>query len=296
MSDFCLFRGVLFYLTIYVGENREKLFYSNLISMSFIFLSKLLPLFIYPLGFSGLLLLIAVPLCWKRSRWSLLPVLAAFLILFIASNVRLSNKLITSLERQYTPYENMPKAEAIVVLGGATRNDEPPRILPDMSDRGDRLLYAAKLYQDGAAPLVLLTGGRISWFKGDSSEAASMATILEIMGVPREAMLLESRSLNTYENAVYTKEILERRKIKKILLVTSAAHMPRSVRIFEQQGITPIPAPTDFLVSDRNLEEHTYTVESRILSWLPDTESLDRTTQAIKEYIGTFIYKQRGWL
>ena len=264
--------------------------------MNFLFLSKLLPLFIYPLGFSCLLLLISLWLGWRRSRWSIVPILTAFLVLFTAGNVRVSNRLITSLERQYTPYENMPQAEAIVVLGGATRNDEPPRIMPDMSDRGDRLLYAAKLYQDGAAPLILLTGGRIEWFKGNSSEAESMATILEIMGVPRQAMLLESRSLNTYENAVYTKEILDRRQIKRFLLVTSAAHMPRSVRIFEKQGLNPVPAPTDFLISDRNLIESTFTAESRILSFFPNTESLDRTTQAIKEYIGTFIYRLRGWI
>ena len=262
----------------------------------FLFLSKLLPLFVYPLGLSCLLLLIALWFCYRRSRWSFVPVLLALIILMAASNVRVSNSLITSLERQYLPYENMPKAEAIVVLGGATRNDEPPRILPDISDRGDRLLYAVKLYKDGAAPLIVLTGGRIQWFGGESSEAESMATLMEIMGIPRDVMLLESRSLNTYENAVYTKEILDRRKIKRILLVTSAAHTPRALAIFRKQGINAIPAPTDFLVSDRNLTESSFTAESRILSFFPNTESLDRTTQAIKEYIGTFIYRLRGWL
>ncbi len=262
----------------------------------FLFLSKLLPLFIYPLGLSCLLLLIALWFCYRRSRWSFVPVLLALIVLMTASNVRVGNSLTKSLERQYLPYENMPKAEAIVVLGGATRNDESPRIMPDMSDRGDRLLYAVKLYKDGAAPLILLTGGRIQWYGGESSEAESMATLMEIMGIPRDAILMESRSLNTYENAVYTKEILDRRKIKKILLVTSAAHMPRSLAIFRKQGIRAIPAPTDFLVSDRNLIESSVSPESLILSFLPDTESLDRTTYAIKEYIGTFIYRLRGWL
>jgi len=262
----------------------------------FLFFSKLLPLFVYPLGLSCLLLLVALWFCYKRSRWSFVPVLLALIILMAASNVRVSNSLITSLERQYLPYENMPQAEAIVVLGGATRNDEPPRILPDMSDRGDRLLYAVKLYKDGVAPLILLTGGRIQWFGGESSEAESMATLMEIMGIPGNVILMESKSLNTYENAIYTKEILERRKIKKILLVTSAAHMPRSLAIFRKQGMNAIPAPTDLLVSDRNLIESSLTTESRILSFFPDTESLDRTTQAIKEYIGTFVYRLKGWL
>lgn len=262
----------------------------------FLFLSKLLPLFIYPLGLSCLLLLVALWFCYRRSRWTFIPVLLAFIVLMTAGNVRVSNSLITSLERQYLPSENLPTAEAIVVLGGATRNNESPRIMPDMSDRGDRLLYAVKLYQDGAAPLILLTGGRIQWFGGESSEAESMATIMEVMGVPRDAILLESRSLNTYENAVYTKEILERRNINRILLVTSAVHMPRSLAIFQKQGVDAIPAPTDFLVSDRNFIASSLSKESRILSLFPDTESLDRTTQVIKEYIGTFIYRLRGWL
>ena len=262
----------------------------------FLFLSKLLPLFIYPLGLSCLLLLVALWFCYRRSRWTFVPVLLALIVLMTASNVGVSNSLITSLEREYLPSKNVPQAEAIVVLGGATRNNESPRILPDMSERGDRLLYAVKLYKDGAAPLILLTGGRIQWFKGESSEAESMAAIMEIMGVPRNAILLESRSLNTYENAVYTKEILDRRNIERVLLVTSAAHMPRSLAIFKKQGIDAIPAPADILVSDRNLVESTFSTQSRILSFFPNTESLDRTTQAIKEYIGTFIYRLRGWL
>ena len=225
-----------------------------------------------------------------------MPILLAFLILVTTGNVRFSNNLVKSLEWQYLPSENLPSAEAIVVLGGATRNDEPPRIIPDMSDRGDRLLYAAKLYKDGVAPLIILTGGRIQWYGGESSEARSMATILELMGIPRDVMVLESRSLNTYENAVYTKEILNQKNIKQILLVTSAAHMPRSLAIFKKQGINAIPAPTDFMISERNLIETQFSAESRILSYIPDTGSLDRTTQALKEYIGTFIYRLRGWL
>lgn len=264
--------------------------------MSFLFLSKLLPLFVYPLGFSCILLLVALWLCFKRSRWTFVPVLLAFVILMTASNVKFSNSLVTSLERQYLPLENTPKAGAIVVLGGATRNQESPRIIPDMSERGDRLLYGVKLYKDGAAPYILLTGGRIKWYGNDSSEAEDMATLMEIMGVSRENLLLESRSLTTYENAVYTKEILDRRNIKKIILVTSAAHMPRSVAIFKKQGIDAIPAPTDFLVSDRNLIENNISTQSRIISLFPKPESLDRTTQVLKEYIGKYIYRLKGWL
>jgi uncharacterized SAM-binding protein YcdF (DUF218 family) len=123
-----------------------------------------------------------------------------------------------------------------------------------------------------------------------------MATILELFDIPRDDMILESRSLNTHDNAIFTKEILEQEQFKKILLVTSAAHMPRSLAIFRRAKIDAIPAPADFMVSDRNLIESRYSKESRILSLIPTAESLDFTTQALREYIGMFIYRLRGWL
>ena len=262
----------------------------------FLFISKLLPLFIYPLGLSCLLLIWALWLSRKRSRKTYLPILLALIILLVASNPQVGNRLIASLEQQYLPPQPTPKAEAIVILGGATRNNEPPRIMPDLNDSGDRLVYGAKLYKEGAAPKILLTGGRISWYGGESSEAESMATILELFGIPREDMILESRSLNTYENAVYTKEILQRAKINRVLLVTSAAHMPRSIAIFRRANIDAIPAPTGYMVSDRNLVEYRHSSAAKILNLIPNSQSLDYTTQAIKEYIGTLIYRLKGWL
>ncbi len=262
----------------------------------FLFLSKILPLFIYPLGLSCLLLLLACWLSFKRSSWSVLPVVLALIILMTTGNSQLSKNLTASLEHQYLPLDNPPQAEAIVILGGSTRNQESPRVLPDMSERGDRLLYGAKLYKDGAAPKIILSGGQVEWFGGEASEAETMAIILELMGIPRSAMILESRSLNTHQNAVFTKEILQRENIKQILLVTSAAHMPRSSAIFRKQGINAIPAPADFTISDRDLIEDSFSTESRILSLLPDSGNLDNTTQALREYLGILIYRLRGWL
>ena len=262
----------------------------------FLFLSKLLPLFIYPLGLSCILLIVALFLSYKRSPWVFIPVSLALLILLIAGNSKVSDRLIKSLEWQYLPREQMPQAEAIVILGGATRDIHYPRIIPDMNERGDRLLYGAKLYKDGAAPLIILSGGRIQWFGGAHSEAKDMAMILQLMGIPSEAMVLEPNSLNTYQNAAYTKKILQEKGITKILLVTSAMHMPRSLAIFQKQGIEAIPAPTDFLISERNFTEVNYSFESKLLSFIPSSENLQHTTSAIKEYVGTVIYRWRGWL
>ena len=75
------------------------------------------------------------------------------------------------------------------------------------------------------------------------------------MGIPSSAILQEGKSVNTHENAIFTQEILEEQNINKILLVTSAFHMPRSLKIFQHLGIDAIPAPTDFYISQQELQE-----------------------------------------
>lgn len=258
----------------------------------FLFLSKLLPIFIYPLGLSCLLLILAFILIWKkRSRFALIPITLTFLILFLGSSSWISNAIVESLEFQYITQGELPTADAIVVLGGATESALPPRPWIEIREEGDRVLYAGKLYRDKKAPRLILSGGRVDWRPSSTSEAEDMAILLETMGVPRSAMLLESRSLNTRENAVYSQEMMKTEKIQKILLVTSALHMPRSMLIFKKLGIDAIPAPTDYTSALANRS----TLEAAILDTLPDADQMRRTSRALKEYIGILVYRLRGW-
>lgn len=263
----------------------------------FLFLSKLLPLFVYPLGLACLLLLVALLTLWGRRWVSALCMVLALTVLLASSNGVLTARLTQSLEwRTIIPTAELPKSEAIVVLGGATKSQFPPRPSVDLSESGDRVLYAAQLYREEKAPLIILSGGRIAWKGGGPSESADMAKLLVSMGVPKSAIVEEPASLNTYENAVNVKKILQERKIQQVLLVTSAMHMPRSLLIFQKQGINAIPAPTDFLVSEQEVSEPTASTEAKILNFLPDSGRLDQTTRALKEYIGIVIYRLRGWL
>ncbi len=264
--------------------------------MNFLFLSKLLPLFVYPLGLVCIFLLVALFLDFKRSKFTFIPILLALVLLLTTGNSRVSNYLLKSLEWQYLPSQELTTADAIVVLGGSTNSVAYPRVLPDLNEHGDRLVYAAQLYQDGKAPLIVLSGGRINWFGNGESEAKDMSQILKLMGIPSEAIIQEGNSVNTHENAIFTQKILEEQGIKKILLVTSAFHIPRALKIFQHLGINTIPAPTDFYVSQQEFQEVDYSLESSILSFIPNTKSLDRTTMVIKEYIGTIVYWLRGWL
>jgi uncharacterized SAM-binding protein YcdF (DUF218 family) len=263
----------------------------------FLYFSKLLPLFIYPLGLACVLLVMALALLWRQPRLSALSIVLALALLLVGGNGWIANQLTRSLEWQNLPAANLPTAEAIVVLGGATRPQIYPRPAVDVMEEGDRMIYGAQLYRQGKAPIVILSGGRTLDLQGvSSSEAEDMAALMVNLGVPKSAILKDATSLNTHENAVNVKKILQERGIQRILLVTSALHMPRSLRIFQKQGIEAIAAPTDFLVSKEELDLSDDTLGVYLLNAVPDAKNLNQLTRSLKEYVGLLVYGLRGWL
>ena len=265
----------------------------------FLYLSKLLPLFLYPLGLACLLLVGSLVMLWKRPWVSAVCTVLALTVLLVGSNSWVSMQVVKSLEWQNLPPRALPTADAIVVLGGATRSQVPPRPWIDLQEEGDRILHGAQLYRQRKAPLVILSGGRIDWRgvsdRAAGSEAADMATLMKTMGVPASAILQDATSQNTRENAVNVKQILDQHGLKRILLVTSAMHMPRSLRIFQKLGINAIAAPTDFLISTDEARDE-QTIASALLDSVPDADNLRRLTRALKEYVGLLIYGLRGWI
>lgn len=263
----------------------------------FVFLSKFLPLFVYPVGLAFIFMILAFVYHQKPKRVKTF-LIAAIVILWLGGNNWISKSLVRSLEWQYLPQGELPQADVIVVLGGGTGPAQYPRPLVELNGSGDRLLYASWLYHQGIAPKLLLTGGHIPWMGArESSPAEEMAEILEMLGVPKEAVWLESQSLNTYENALYSREILEREGIDRIILVTSAFHMPRSVPLFEKQGFEVIPAPADYSITQQDWEElWEFNLTTQIFNLIPSASDLDNTTWALKEYIGILVYKLRGWM
>ncbi len=259
------------------------------------FLSKLLPLFIYPVGLSSLLMVLGLVWLWRHPRWAAGAITLSLFVLFFSSNPIVSSKLLSSLEWQYLPPNPMPSADAIVVLGGATVPAIAPRPWVEVGEAGDRILYAARLYNQGRAPKLILSGGRVQWRGGsDQSEADDMKAFAMAMNVPAADIILEGDSLNTRQNAVNVKKILEAQSIESVLLVTSAVHMPRSVAIFKKLDINIIPAPTDYLTTPTAKGKRTR-IEGRILDLLPRAEATGRFTRAMKEYVGFAVYRLRGW-
>jgi uncharacterized SAM-binding protein YcdF (DUF218 family) len=263
----------------------------------FVFLSKLLPQFVYPLGLAVGLVVLALLLKRRRSAQTVMLILALS-ILWLGGNQWVSDGLTRSLEWQYLPEGELPVSEMIVILGGGTESMAFPRQTPELNSAGDRVFYGAYLYHQGKAPRILLSGGRIEWMNDFASTPASeMAEVLLVMGVPEDAILLEELSLNTYENAVNSAAMLRELGISRVLLVTSAMHMPRSVALFERQGIAVIPAPTDFKVTQAGWEGlFAASWQTYLINLFPDVGNLNQTTAALKEYIGMFVYRLRGWM
>lgn len=263
----------------------------------FLFLSKLLPLLIYPLGLATLLLTVALILLRRRPRWSAAGIFAAVLLLVVSSNSAVASTVMRSLEWRHLPISPLPQAEAIVVLGGSIKSQEPPRPWIDVMEQGDRVLHGAMLYLDQKAPLLILSGGRITWGQAqDRSEADDMAELAVALGVPQTDIVIEPSSLNTHQNAINVKAILDEHNLQQILLVTSALHMPRALAVFRKLGIVVIPAPTDFHVTQEAFNSAHNTWQGALLELIPETENLHNFTRSLKEYIGIGVYRLRGWL
>jgi len=256
-----------------------------------LFVSKLLPQLIYPLGLFIWLTIAGGVLAWLgRRRLGVAVLSVAVVVLWVASTPVFSGSIRAGLECSYlpVPVSESPVADAIVVLGGAVRGPAYPRVDLELGDGADRVLHAARLYRTGKAVFVIATGGNTPWLGGSGPEASAISKLLQEWGVPEDAIILESDSANTRENAINTKRILEGRDLDMVLLVTSALHMPRALVTFHGVGVNAAPSPTDYEVVEKK--------KTTVLDFLPDAEALEGTTRAMREYLGYAVYWMRGWI
>lgn len=234
----------------------------------------------------------------KRILWLL------FFFIMICGNKLPGAYLIRKLEKTYPPYDGGQTADAIVVLGGGTITKADPRQTVEVNGGGDRIIYAVKLYRDGAAEKILMGGSYIGWRDGEvlseesvSSPASEMAELFRMFNIPEDALLIQDRSLNTAEEAVYDAEILREMGAGRILLVTSAAHMRRAVPLFEKQGLEVIPAPADYSYSDQEWENLLRFDRATAYSFfIPTIGNMSALQNALKEYLGYFVYQLKGWI
>ena len=248
-------------------------------------LSKLVIWLLSPLGTWLCLAMVALVLAWRRRlRSGIALAMMAFFWLWAWSTPVLSLWLRDSIEKQFPEQTiaSVPMAQALVVLGGAVEPPSGRASEIDLQSAADRVWYAARLFHAGKAPVLLLSGGSDPE-RHAYSEARAMSILLQDLGVPPQAMVLEEASRNTRQNAALSAMLLKARGINHILLVTSALHMPRALALFKAQGLQVIPAATDF--------EGNRAPPPGVLGWLPDALALDGSGRAMKEIVGKWV----GW-
>ena len=246
---------------------------------------------VLPIGIVIEFLVIALFLLWRRKRRpARFFVVAAILVLWISSMPIVANFVLGGLEQQYpaVALNNVPESECIVLLGGALEPIRPPRVDINLLDSADRIYKTARLYGEGKAGLVIVSGGNQPWSPQLKSEAEETRILLVRWGVDNEAIMLDETSRNTRENAMNAMALLQQANCTKPLLVTSAAHMPRAVATFARVGIEVFPVSTDVRA--------VRILHLAVMDFIPDTYSLGMTTNAIREWVGKKIYTFRGWI
>ena len=250
-------------------------------------------MFFSPLGVACLLIgTSSLAQIRKRFRLAIIADLIALAVLCLTGNSLVAGALLRPLEMRHVPPGSLSSTDAIVVLGGCTEAAFPPQPMVHLAEGADRIAYAAQLYLEHKAPLVVLSGGGARGVP----ESAQMAEIIEMLGVPRAAILEEPFSRNTHENATYVKPILLAHRIHRVLLITSAAAMPRALATFKRQGIDALPAPTDFIATDPVHRHLMGDATQAVRQLLPDSSSLAQSTTAIREYLGLVAYWLAGWI
>jgi uncharacterized SAM-binding protein YcdF (DUF218 family) len=256
----------------------------------YIYLSKILPLFVMPVGVVLMLLLAALLFLLRgmtRTAGGLM--LSALAVLWLASTPFMAERLYRGLEERYPPLplHEVPEGGCIVLLGGAVSPALAPRVDVELNEAVDRVYQAARLYRAGKAPYLIVTAGNQPWSLSPWAEAELIRDLLVEWGVPRDAIFLEGSSRNTRENAVYSKNIIDSIHCEAPLLVTSAAHMPRAVAAFLAVNVSVVPVATDLRVTNE--------AGFSTLRFLPDAGALAMTSDAVREWIGRTVYAWQGW-
>lgn len=242
-----------------------------------------LPLFLF-LGIALILIFIEGK---KQKIIALLPLF----FLFVFSTKVVSQTLLSSLEGNFplVSEKDLPNAEIAIVLGGMVRTLSASESRPELSDSADRLIDAIRLYRMGKVKKLLFSGGSGELFHQEKKESTVAKKVMIDLGVEEKDILIESESRNTYENALFSKKILEEEKAKTVILITSAFHMKRSFAIFQKLGLGGvIPFATDYRSSssDLNLWELLF----------PSPNDLEISSFCIKEWIGIAVYAWKGYL
>ncbi len=259
----------------------------------FIF-KKIFSLFLFPLPLSLGLSFVGLVLLWftKKKKMGKVLVSTGFLIILLLSYSLVANELLRPLEGRYAPHSVQLSNEGlvseaghpvkfVVVLGGGHISDPKLPITSQINGISlVRLVEGIRIYRRHSGSKLVLSGGILY---DPIPEAKVMANLAKEIGVDDNDIIIESKSRDTKDQAIYIKSIVGN---DRFILVTSASHMPRSMAILRKLGMNPIPAPTGHRVrSNQGLNPGLF---------FPDADNLRNAEATFYEYLGIAWAKLRG--
>ncbi|MCD6258220.1 MAG: YdcF family protein [Helicobacteraceae bacterium] len=241
-------------------------------------IKKCITFFIEPLGMILSLLLLGLFLWFrKKERLAQYALSLGVTLLFLFSYQPFSNLLVSVLEEKYPKYETSQEVSYIHVLGNGHTTDISQPITSQLSDAGvKRVIEGIRLHLLHPKSKLIFTG-----YEGDTntSNAQMNAKLAKALGVKEENMIVNPQPKDTKEEALFAKEIVGE---EPFILVTSATHMPRSMKLFSSVGLDMIAAPTGFKKD-----------ETDFLS-APSISNLQNSQRAVHEYLGMLWNSLRG--
>ena len=241
-----------------------------------IYFHKILPLIVSPLFIILGLIILGLIIGSKKTSFM------GLIVLVVCSLPIFSNRLIAYLEHNYQlkNISEVDTADAIVVLSGMVRTIQTNEVSSyEFSESVDRIFAGIDLFKENKAPSLILTGGKMPWSIG-KPEGEYLRDVAIKYGVPRKNILLTENVQNTDQEAKSVKKILTI-DAPKVILVTSAFHMPRAQKVFEEVGIRIVPFPVDFRNASSKLT---------FMHFMPSAKSIWETSFFVKEMIGRTYY------
>jgi uncharacterized SAM-binding protein YcdF (DUF218 family) len=222
----------------------------------------------------------------RPARWL---ALTSALGLIAAGFSPLPYALMRPLEDRFARPDISAGFDGMIVLGGAIGSS---RGLPSLNDAAARMTDSATLALSHPGAMLAFTGGDAGLLEGPGAgeartEAEAAAAFFTGLRIAPARLILEDRSRNTHENAIFLKPLLPEKPGARWLLITSAWHMPRAVGVFRQAGIAVIPYPVDYTTQGTARD---FRQLNRSFSF-----GLQLTDLAVKEWIGLVAYRLAGY-
>ena len=243
-------------------------------------LSKLLIFLLQPIIWIFGILVFAIISNKDRRRKHLFTLSA--ILLFVFSNSFLIGKIYNFYE---PTYQENHQYDVGVLLGGFSKSTQHGALA--VNERGDRLIQTIHLFKTGVIKKILVSGGSGKLIGNESIEADYVSKYLKQIGIPDSSIIVENRSKNTIENARYSAELIREYKPgAKILVITSAWHIPRSKMIFNKAFNQELAYyPTDYIGKEK------YDISDY---YMPNADALSYWQFILKEWVGCIVDRIRS--